>query len=201
MAKNRQYAGPHEAADLQVADGLYVTVLNQEITDEQALTLGYTLDAEDGSGLIFARRTITVSDELDALLGEHEDWPRTGGTASDDKIVDDPSSNPSTAQTYVLIDGTEVTGPELNERVAIEADAQEAVERVAATADVTPNDVKGQRDAIERRIVEIDNRTAELNAAADAENIDDDDAASIVAELDELAAERTSLVNALGEVA
>lgn len=99
MAENRQYAGPHTAADLMVADGVYVSVVHQDYADDASAleALGYTLDVDEAvpSGKTFVRKTVTISDELAVTLDE-ESWPRVGGTASDDSIVDDPSSNPVT---------------------------------------------------------------------------------------------------------
>lgn len=99
MPENRQYAGVHDAVSIQIADGLFATVLNREVDDEHVERLGFTLDADTdpARGLIFARRTVTVSDHLARALPADE-FPRVGGTADDDNVIDDPASNPVTSR-------------------------------------------------------------------------------------------------------
>lgn len=189
MAENVQYAGPHDAADLQIADGVYVTVLNREVTDEQAHTLGYALDADEAVklGRPFVRRTITVSDELASLLtgvyanadGELvETWPRAGGTASDDKIVDDPSSNPA-VRDYELDDGTVLSAAELNLRVAEAAEADVNVQAVNERIEADPALASSLRDDLRK----ADEHIEELQDALGAGDADADEREVIEREL------------------
>lgn len=208
-AENREYAGPHDAADLLISSGTYVTVVNRELSDEHAAALGFVFDADEAmtTGKTFAVRRITISGELADALGDSDSWPKVGGTASDDSIVDD-ASHPA-RQTYETFEGEQVKAGELNERVRVAAAADESAERQAEEAERQRVEQQNEqlRIAAERRHGEVTARIAELDGAlksaqaladdSDAPAADrneaGDDAQKISDELAELVAERKRL--------
>lgn len=191
-AENREYDGSHDATEVLVADGVYVAVLNKNVTDEQADALGYTLDDTDVSGKTFVRRSITVSGAFAALLPV-ESFPRIGGSASADNAVD-ASSHPALRE-YELDSGEVVSAAELNERVRIAAEADDAADR----ADADAGDAQAAADLRERQLARsraIAARLGELDDALD--SAEGDDADKITAERKELADELDALRKELG---
>lgn len=209
MPQNRQYAGPHVAAELQVDDGAYIAVARNDLTDEQIVELGFALDADDAvaRGVPFVVKTITVSDELAAKLdrahievidegtGKPTDqltpmWPNVGGSTGD--IVDSPATNPAT-RPVILEDGIEIASHDADARAYDAAFALEAEERVLAESTEDP------AVALRQRLADIAARSAELETAhaAAVDNDDEDAVKAIEAEAERLAAEKDSIEKAL----
>lgn len=209
MPQNRQYAGPHDAAELMVDDGRYALVVRQDITDEDAAALGYTFDVDEAvrSGRSVAVRTITVSDELAAKLdrGSYVDdagelqpsWPKIGGSPAD-QTVDVPESNPCTRQVE-LDDGTKLSSAEADDRAYQAAGVEEVIERAAAEASSAP--VDNQVDAARERIGQIDARVEEIDSTVDAASDESNDDVQLTdAEFDTLANERSTLLDERAEI-
>lgn len=212
MPENRQYAGPHDAAELAVDDGRYALVVRRDISDEVAANLGYTFDADEAmrSGRAVAARTITVSDELAAKLDraayvdpdtgdEVPSWPKAGGKAAA-QTVDVPESNPSTMPVTVddgSADGLVLTSAEADERAYTSAAAEDALEaqRIAEAEAAAAADEQAQRD----RLGAVDERLAELKLALDAgDELDAGDRQALVDERGALESERAHIEKALG---
>lgn len=157
MPENRAYAGPSDATELMVSDDRYVLVVRRDLTDEQASTLGYTFDADDAvrTGRAFAVRTVTVSDELAAKLDSASftdpdtdelvaSWPKVGGTASAEHVVDDellPATRPVDIEHPVTGEVETVASSELDRRAYDSAEAENVL------VDVRPDATAGQGDA------------------------------------------------------
>lgn len=189
MSENRTYAGPHDAADLLIGDGLYATVLNRDVSDEQAEALGYNLDPDATDGR-FARRTITVSDELGARLNDDE-WPKVGGAPGDP--VDVPDSHPA-LRDIELDTGETVTPAELDERVRVATEADEAELR----ADAAAGDDTARDDLHERNLERARAMTTRIGELEDAlESAEGDDADKITVEIKALNDELDTIRKAL----
>lgn len=101
MPSLREYAGPADAVEIMVSDSQYALVVRKDLTVEQAESLGYCFDSDEAvrSGRLFARRKITVSDELGLRLdssmfeagdGSHVvQWPVAKGTPADQTVDDE----------------------------------------------------------------------------------------------------------------
>lgn len=217
MADRRSYAGPHEATDVQIAGGIFATILRSDIGDELVERYGYTLDsnADPADGLIFAHRSVVVSDHLAAAMPV-EVFPRVGGEVSDDDAIDDPASNPVTSLAVALADAGEPPAPSVrevferqrDERVAeldaelarLDADAAKRDEAAAAIRDRLDNGitVPGEdEDSGEGRTVAVDRPLNDDERAEDEAQLQtfDNDAARDAKRRGELDAQKAALLN------
>lgn len=202
MSKNLKYTGPHEAAEVSVDDGRYALVLRDDLTDEQAATLGYELDGDAAviSGKSHAVRVITVSDELAAKLdGAGYDDPETGefvaswqpaGGKVDEQTVDVPESNPSTMP-VTLESGEVITSTEADKR-AYDAAAAEDEAELAAIENAEAAKVE-EPSPEAQRIAAIDERLAQIDTELDAPDLTDESFKKLSDEAEELNAEKSRM--------
>lgn len=208
MPENRQYAGPHDAAELLIAGDRYALVVRNDLTDEQAHSLGYTFDGDEAveTGRALAVRTVTVSDalgeKLDAAAFEDPEtrelvksWPKIGGTPAE-QTVDVPEENPPTMNVK-LDDGTEITASEADRRAYAAAAVDEVLEEAAI--DAADSGASGDRDALAReRIGQIDTRLERIDAVINGDDdLGDADEQDLIDEHDRLTAERGEIEKAL----
>lgn len=202
MSTNLKYTGPHEAAEVSVDEGRYALVVRDDLTDEQAATLGYEFDGDAAviSGKALAARVITVSDELAAKLeGAGYTDPETGefvaawqpaGGKVEEQTVDVPESNPSTMP--VTLEGGEViTSTEADER----AYAAAAAEDEAELAVIEKLDETSPKPAAPTptRVDEINDRLAEIDTELDADELTDDSFKRLSDEAETLNAEKSQI--------